>query len=98
MISIGILIALWAVCSIFIANPHSQFSLAISQNIKGVCCVGIVFLHTIKSISGQLPLLYHELEFWGPAIVGVFFALSGYGLAKNYMARGGGIFCHGISD
>lgn len=89
MTIITFVIVVWALFALCAHKNNPQFTLVISQGIKGICCVGIVLLHTIKSINQDVPVLYQEIEIWGPVIVGIFFALSGYGLLKIYKRSGG---------
>lgn len=82
-------ISLLIICCILVAffffknkeRKVEQLHPSMSNALKGICAIGILMGH----IDSPMSVFFHQIS--GP-IVGLFFAMSGYGLTRQYQIKG----------
>lgn len=55
--------------------------------LRGICAIGITFVHIPLYIQNTHFFLFQESQEWGTLLVGFFFFLTGYGLMSSYLQK-----------
>lgn len=71
------------------AEPILDFSSDISLSLKGILALLIVLHHSSQPLCNNGVKFFFDFWYWGPAIVGMFFFLTGYGLTRSVMTKDG---------
>lgn len=71
------------------AMPLFDFDADMSLSLKGILALLIVLHHSAQPLCNNGEKFFFDFWYWGPAIVGMFFFLAGYGLTRSVMTKEG---------